>query len=297
MKILMLCFLLPVMVLGEGISLSLDNDVFAHTDRDYTHGTKITHMCDHAPSFLHKLSKDRSSNISYVLGQYMYTPEDITVEELIEGDRPYGGWLYMGYSFASYTPNKYDFFEIDLGVTGEWSQTDETQAYVHKVIDSKKPMGWDNQLEEEIGINLIWQEKWKFAPTKYVEVIPHYGVALGTIHTFANAGGLIRVGFNLPVDFGPVMMEPANREFSNWHAYIFTGVDGRFVNRNFFLDGNLFEDSHSVPKEYLFGDIRTGISLAICDFELIYVYTIRTKEHKLQDKHSEFGSLILSWKY
>jgi len=34
------------------------------------------------------------------------------------------------------------------------------------------------------------------------EVLPHAGIALGTVRTFANAGAELRTGLNLPDDFG-----------------------------------------------------------------------------------------------
>jgi len=92
-------------------------------------------------------------------------------------------------------------------------------------------------------------------------------------------------------------MEPVNRKITNWHFYTFMDTDGRYVARNFFLDGNLFEDSHSVPREDFVADLRFGVAVGIRSFEIVYAYDIRTKEHELQDEHNEFGSLILSWKY
>jgi len=174
--------------------MSLDNDTTHSTDRDYTHGTKFAYMYDKTPSLLDSVFKDREKRVTYILGQYMYTPDNISTEELIEEDRPYGGWLYLGYSFEACTVKKCDVFEIDVGVTGDWAGTEDTQTAVHELFDARKPMGWDNQLGEEVGIDLIWQEKLKYKMGNYMEVIPHYGMSLGTIHTFANVGFMVRVG-------------------------------------------------------------------------------------------------------
>lgn len=34
-----------------------------------------------------------------------------------------------------------------------------------------------------------------------------------------------------------------------WEAYVFAGAEGRGVASNIFLDGNTFEDSHTVDRE------------------------------------------------
>jgi len=296
-KILVVLVFIPIISFAGGSSLSLDNDVFSHTDRAYTHGTKLTYWNENIPPCLDNFFKGREKRVTYALGQYMYSPTNITIPQLIEEDRPYGGWLYFGYSFQASTARRHDFFEVDIGVTGDASLAGETQKFIHELIDSKEPMGWGNQLGDEVGVNLIWQEKLKYKVCNYVEVIPHYGLALGTIHTFANAGCMLRAGYNLPEDYGPLMMEPVNRELFNWHVYTFISTDGRYVARNFFLDGNLFKDSHSVDKEDFVGDLTLGAVVGIKSFEITYAYNIRSKEHKTQDEHNEFGSLIFSWEY
>ena len=298
MKILAILFFMPVIAFAGGGSISLDNDMFYHTDRDYTHGTKLTHWNNTVPSFFDKLFEDREKRATYILAQYMYTSTNIAIEELMEGDRPYGGWLYLGYSLQASTQFRHDSFEIDVGVTGKSSGAGETQAFIHDIFNAREPLGWGNQLDEEVGVNLIWQEKLKYKFSDYIEIIPNYGMSVGTIHTFANGGFMLRAGYNLPEDFGPLMMEPVNRTLSNWHFYTFVGADGRYVARNFFLEGSLFEDSsYSVEKEDFVGGLRAGASLGIRSFEIIYAYTIRSKEHETQEDHNEFGSLILSWEY
>ena len=296
-SLIILILLLPIHAMADSFSISLENDIINSTDQAYTHGTKFSKLKNDVPSCLDSIFPDRATYINYIYAQYMYTSTDISVETLMENDRPYGGWLYCGYSFSAYTPTRLDSFEIDLGVTGEWSGAEQVQKTVHDIFNNREPKGWDNQLGEEVGIDLIWQEKLKFRMSKYFDIIPHYGTALGTIHTFFNVGGMLRAGYNLPDDYGPLMSEPVNRELSDWYVYAFTAVDGRYVARNFFLDGNLFKDSHSVPKEAFVTDLVSGVSLSFNDFEIVYAYTIRSKEHKWQEDHNEFGSLILSWKY
>ncbi len=93
------------------------------------------------------------------------------------------------------------------------------------------------------------------------EILPHAGAALGTVRTFANVGGEIRAGLNLPDDFGTPSIGPAattstpvdgnmasDRSRFDLGVYLFARVDGRAVARNIFLDGNTFSNSHSVDS-------------------------------------------------
>ena len=48
-------------------------------------------------------------------------------------------------------------------------------------------------------------KKWKFGNDS-LDVIPHAGITVGTVQTFARAGGIVRLGKNLS-GFGPDSVE------------------------------------------------------------------------------------------
>ena len=106
------------------------------------------------------------------------------------------------------------------------------------------------------------------------DIITHYGASLGNVITQANAGFELRAGWNVPKDFGETLLgrsgntnAPNNEGKIRWDEgfsiYLFTGVDGKVVGRNIFLDGNTFSDSHSVDKETFVGDWVAGSSIRI----------------------------------
>lgn len=109
----------------------------------------------------------------------------------------------------------------------------------------------------------------------------------------------MRLGYDLPGDFGPPMVRPSrpgNDDFVNgrkgdegFSLYGFVGVDGRVVGRNIFLDGNTFSDSHDVDKEYLVGDLNTGavIQANYClglNFRCRLSYTLATRSPEFDGK-------------
>jgi hypothetical protein len=279
--IFLLAFLLSSRVYAGSFSASLENDLVFKNDRHYTHGTRLCYV-------------DNNNN-GYAIGQYLYTPSDISVKEAMTNDRPFGGWLYAGFSNFKVKDNIYEFGEIDIGMIGPHSYVEETQKKIHEWTGSKTPQGWNNQLKDEIGIDAIYQRKHKW-DYNIIDIIPHYGGCLGNAHTYLNVGCMGRLGYNLPDNFGFLRMEPTARA-NFFSCYLFSEVDGRYVARNIFLDGNTFEDSYSVDKEELVGDLAIGVGIIYNRFEIAYAETYRSKEFELQEESDEFGTIMLSWRF
>ena len=79
--------------------------------------------------------------------------------------------------------------------------------------------------------------------------------------------------------------------------YFYVAAQGRAVGRNIFLDGNTFEDSRSVDKKNLVGDLSAGVALFWAnDFRMDASATYRTKEFDGQTGDRViFGGLNLAF--
>ncbi|RMF08220.1 MAG: lipid A deacylase LpxR family protein [Alphaproteobacteria bacterium] len=321
------------------LSFQVENDMFAtDTDRHYTNGLRLSYLtkarsCDPGATCLSGLLR-RITNvipafregdehrIAYSLGQNMFTPTDIEREDLIPDDRPYAGWLYLGLGFVSksvleQSPDRdftrLDRLELNLGVVGPLSGAEALQKAWHDLFGFRDPRGWDNQIKNEPGLVLNYERQWLFKRKKFffnyldLEFAPELGAALGNIFTFAAAGGRIRIGSNLPADYGPPRIRPSLPGSAFFVAgdrvsgYLFGAIEGRAMLRNIFLDGNSFRDSHSVDKKHLVGDIQVGAAIVIPrsrllpPFRLSYTYIWRSKEFDGQDFGDRFGSISLSF--
>ncbi len=295
-------------------SLIVENDLFYNNDRDYTSGVALMWVStrgstpDWAVRFAHWLPwfpKVGDVRHGYVVGQSMYTPSDITLADPPLDDRPYAGFLYGTIGLGVETGRQLDQLALTLGVVGPASNAEETQKFVHKLIDSPEPQGWDTQLENELGLLLTYQRSWRQWRTRTlagleVDLTPHVGGALGNVYTYANTGLMLRYGRRLSLDYGPPRIQPSvpgsgmfveSKQFS-W--YLFAGLEGRAVAHNIFLDGNTIQDSRSVDKEPLVGDLQWGIVLAGRKARLGYTHVVRTREFESQDGSSEFGAVSLS---
>jgi lipid A 3-O-deacylase len=306
-------------------TLYFENDYFGGEDQHYTNGVKLSWMSGDLTewgqqgwrqTFLERLpfvnDPDTQKNLGVALGQNIYTPQDTTLAVPDPTDRPYAGWTYLEFAFVSKTDRVMDTVAIQLGMVGPHSYAEDTQTLVHEWINDDVPRGWDSQIKDEVGVNLIFERKWRFYARSLgrslgVDFIPHVGASLGNVQTYANAGGMVRFGFNLPSDFGVdlirgggAMGTPVNDEdprvssSRNWSLFTFGGVDGRAVGRDIFLDGNTFRDSPSVDKKTFVGDAYYGLGVIVGTWQLTYTQAMRTREFDGQDDISYFGSLTLS---
>lgn len=303
------------------ISIQFENDFFGGgTDRHFTHGTRIECLtrplkwiaegADKLPWFsAEKALADPDEALrgraSISIGQSIFTPEDTVAEELIAEERPYAGWLYIGFGIvANQGSKRYDKLELEVGMVGPYSFAEEVQTHWHSLLGLQVPQGWENQLESEPGAVLYYEQSRRYdrrAMTGLqVDLIPHFGGSLGNVYTYAAAGITLRLGSNLSDDFGPPRIRPSLpggayfRREKGFNWYVFAGLEGRAVLQNIFLDGNTFTDSHSVDKKPFVGDGQAGIVVQHNRFRVSYTQIFRTKEFDGQDRGDIFGSLSVS---
>ena len=309
-----------------------ENDLFADSDNQYTSGLQIGWLSPdvkhyeeeqrlprwllpvvHAMPFINV--PDSQHNIGFTIGQQTFTPKDTRARTVVKNDRPYAGWLYGGLSFISKNESVLDTLEVQLGVVGPWSLAEDAQRLVHDIRNLETPKGWDNQIKNEPGIVLIYEQKRRILQSTNAtglgyDVITHAGGALGNVATYLNAGGEVRVGWNLPGDYGTSIIRPGgdtnaptsvndsrltSREAIGF--YVFGGISGRLVLRDIFLDGNSFANSHSIDKEPLVGDALVGASLTLRNWKLSYSQALRTSEFEGQHGVHNFGSVSLSYTF
>jgi hypothetical protein len=240
------------------------------------------------------------------LGQQIYTPDAIEVPTLIEDDRPYAGWLYLSTEYLVKREDARDTVRRDsqtavglsLGVVGPASGAGAVQRGFHDWRGFTEPEGWDNQLENEPTIMLTGRrdERFLFHEIGSLELDASADLEgrLGNVHIMGLAGSMVRLGKGLTRDFGPALMPSATgARRENLGAYMFAGVEGRAVARDIFLDGNTFEDSHSVDSEVLVADLKYGFAIRWKGTELSLTFLRRTEEFEGQEGPQNLGAFRL----
>lgn len=320
---------------SDTLTIYIENDLlgFENEDRYYTHGTKISwisqDLSDYRdkiaiPLWVHRLIERTpffndpvdQRNVSVSLGQNIFTPQDKGRSDLIVDDRPYAGITYLGLGLHGKNQRRMDTLEFGIGIVGRHSYAEDCQKQVHIWTDSADPKGWSHQLHDEPILNLYFERKWKALQTRNTEglgfdAIPHMGIAVGNAYTGINLGGQVRLGWNLPNDFGTYLIRPGSdssapvddsdprffRPFHRFGIHFFLAVDGSAVARNILLDGNTFRDSHSVDKKPFVADMIGGIGMIIYRFKITYSYVHRTKEFETQKDEQNFGAIALSFTF
>lgn len=298
-------------------NVTLENDLFANQDDGYTNGIRFAWLSSEAqaPQFTNWIANNllpdapsRRQRLSLAVGQSMFTPTDTQTRTPIPNDRPYAGWLYGSVGMTSDTGKELDNMVLTVGVIGPKSHAQQAQNFVHKVIGTEKANGWDNQLEDELGVELSYEHKWRglyeFSPFGIgFDATPHAGFNLGNVHTDAIGGVTFRLGYDLPADYGPPRIRPSlpGSDFflptQTIGGYLFGGLEGRAVARNIFLDGNTFEDSISVDKKHWVGSAQLGAALTYKDTRLSYTHVFMTKEYDQQREPEQFGVVTLSMRF
>ena len=314
-------------------TMVFENDLFGDTDQQYTNGLKLSWMSPNLKALgdvpgvpgllLHAIrglnafehavvgDSERAFNLGFTAGQLMFTPGDTQAVQLVTDDRPYAGWLFGGLTLVSKTDFVADTLDIQLGMIGPASLAEDAQRLVHRLRGFAVPQGWQNQLSNEPAFLIYYERKWRLVSGVMVsqlgyDLITHAGLAGGTVMDYGAAGAELRLGWNLPRDFGTALIRPggdANAPSTvsaaggvgrGFGAYGFAALGGRLVGRNIFLDGNTFEDSHSVDKKIPVGDLIIGASMVYDGIKLSYSQVFRTREFDGQRRRHNFGSISFS---
>jgi lipid A 3-O-deacylase len=306
---------------GPALILDVENDSLAGTDRWYTHGARIGfftgdskvprwtgRMFEAVPTLGFSTGAER---IGFELGNSIFTPENMGSRELLTDDRPYAGWLYGGLIYQRRGLGLGDYlaveqFQLQAGVIGPNAHAETLQNWYHR----RDPQGWSHQLKNEPGLLLRYGRSWLIPlpahDNRYFDVIPHGGVSFGNVDTSFRAGTQLRLGWNLPEDFGLYPIDSViaagggispSRMDRGWGAYVFSAIEGRAQIYSAFLDGNLFRSSHSVNKEPFVAEWRSGLVLLLQRMELAYTFFVRTPEFQGQGESHTFGSVTLRYKF
>ena len=283
-SLILAAVLLPLSTLADTFSFEFDNDIIIpnklntnkrHSDDDYSNGVRLDYLWDHW---------------GLALGQSMYTPMNIQTTENQIGDRQYAGYLYLE---GNYRRTPLEFYALQIGFIGENSYAHETQDFVHKVLDCKKPLGWDNQIEGHgIEAELIAKKMFWLYHNDWYYLTPVLTGSAGSVNVIGSVG-LFQYfalgGYTPGYDTGLPVVEV--RGASPFKSYLMMGVDCDFVAYNYFLDA----DESTVDKKPVVAEALVGIGCTWHGFGVDFSYCLRSKEYDQQRNLAHFG--IVKFRY
>jgi len=300
---------------AEGTFSSLiENDTIAGTDRHYTNGLEFSYLSEQnaVPEKLRPglavmpgFAERDVLRFGITFGQQIFTPENTDATEPQPNERPYAAWLYLGLGVIAEHGSQLDTWVLNLGIVGPSAQGEQVQNEFHRLIGADRASGWDHQLRDEVGVQVLydhrWRNLWKRSMKSLgLDLSPHVGFSVGNIATYVSGGLTLRLGNNLEGDFGAPRIRPSlpgsaffvPRPGFGW--YVFAGADARAVAHNIFLDGNTSKDSLSVDKKRFVLDTQTGVAIVWNRTRITYTYVLRTEEYDGQGRPDRFASLSFS---
>lgn len=309
---------------GGAFTVYSENDLYSlrgRADHYYTQGLRLSRVfaTGDAPLLARQIAQEmplyddeETTTIGVVLGQNVYTPNDIRLARAQDQDRPYAGWLYGGVMFSKQkmngegrTDDRQETVELDAGVVGDPSLGRSFQTRWHRFIGSPRPRGWSHQIRFEPGLVAMYERRDRAVfeddlplGTEF-DLLPGYGASVGNVDTHAGASARVRFGLNLPRDFGvntisTTAMEVADKGLGDRPSvHLFGAAEGRAVARNIFLDGNTFGDGPSVEKDLGVAEFRGGLCVQYKALRLSYAWITRSPEFHGQHGWTRYGSLSL----
>lgn len=307
-------------------SILFDNDFVTGNDNRYTNGVAFAwtsaaaetyrpkdfqRKIMNAFSFLPTVNAEGYCNyLQFVLRMDMYTASDITVPDPPPGDHPYAGVLYLDTSLLSASRLANHQLTLRLGLVGPASGASEIQRWVHEIIGSPIPQGWDTQLKNEPIVNLFYQYSRRIlrrAPPDRCgfDFSWNGGGGLGNYYIGANVGLLARAGYRLPDNYGstPLLggaelmagIPPPRKRFQ---IYMFLSSQAFGVVRWLPTDGNTFVDSRSGDRDNWFFGLSGGIVLGYSRVLLSYRYHglagMTDPENLKTENRNDFGTIMFT---
>ncbi len=301
----------------DRFSFYLENDVYTQTDDGYTSGERL--------SFLYYIKNEdyliydtlfvnfgeSYSYFTFAISNQIFTPTDTQETEPILDDRPYAGWTFLEGAIHKSSKNHLRSLSLQVGIVGKASLSEEIQNGVHEIIGSKRTRGWNNQLNNELGVNLKYTHKWLFDSRKFMGVesslVPFLSAELGNVAINATGGASARFGYNIPRDFGVSSIDigadpgiPAYGEHKNikklpWSFSFNLMAAGSGVVRDIFLDGNTFTDSLFIEKKDFVYYYGFGFSVRYKNFVFDFIEIHNSKKFKAEKQGHGVGTMVFSW--
>lgn len=290
----------------RSVRLSYENDYFTASDRYYTQGInlEIVNPGLRANPLNYLLLKPRHFKVKYglCLEHNGYTPSSIRHAEVLLNDHPFAACLMLKSVVMASNPEKgiRVVSSLSTGVMGPIANGACMQISIHKWTNNIQPLGWENQVKNDIILNYqVNFDKNIYTFKKYLSLIACGEIRAGTLSDRAGAGVVIMAGklielFDKPVDNKTEIASSGKMPF---HISVFMNPTIHAIGYNASLQGGFFnKDSPFVLKqneiEHLVLTNNMGITLSIGNVFLEYFQTIQTKEFKSGLSHKWGGLKI-----
>ncbi|MFT6986270.1 MAG: lipid A 3-O-deacylase [Psychromonas sp.] len=303
------------------IGFTFENDAFFRDDGLYSNGLTVSWGYnelssleeDTLPSWLAYLAQksyltkdpDKTYSVTYRFAHLLQTAIELSAEELVEEDAPYVGLLAWNGQLGAYDDFVSDQLSLTLGMVGPLAGGELVQSTVHQLIGSKAPQGWDNQIDNEFAFRLQAQRLWRIYNHPLgigeYDLLTGLNGGVGNLRSDIGAGIGLRWGRALADNFSSASafpskkMNSANNSVHGW--YLFVNSSAFYVANDIFMDGNTFQDSHSVSLIHQQFGISAGVMVNLYHWKIVYTLFQQSAQYQGQNEASRYGSITVSYNF
>jgi len=271
------------------------NDFFTGTDFYFTQGIEFEYGnpgLESSPIMRPLISFKEADRSLYSLGIHYigYTPKDPYERAVQIGDRPFFNSFYIDHKLASIKLDSHLKYinSIELGLFGPITGGDWVHKGIHKLTGNRRPLGWPNQIENDIIINYSFDlEKFKYFFSEIIEASASFRGQIGSNKTRVGSGVNLKIGrihtLKDQVEWGA---NPKNTPFyayfrpEVWYAIYDASLQGGIFSRDSIYTIKTNEIERIVTKMIL------GIAFSIGNFQIQYDQAWISKEFKTGDSHA-----------
>ncbi len=277
------------------LRINYDNDFFSAKDEYYTQGINIELA---SPFFkanpLNRLFPVPSlwqNKYGVAIEHDGYTPTDIGAPNIQYGDRPFAATLQLkAFKIANARGHRLSY-TLSMGIVGPAAMGKEMQTGIHEWTHGVKPLGWANQIKNDIILNYQLHYERKLLGIEKFFLLNVDGAAkIGTLTDNVSIGTNAIVGyFNDPFsDNGSAKMQ----------VYIYDKPSYSIVGFDATLQGGLFSKSpYTIPTSDISSLVfcnRFGAVFSYKSIMLEYFQTYIGKEIETAKDH-KWGGIQLAF--
>lgn len=302
------------------LSFGIDNDGAVGSDRDYSSGLFLGYHSPHyalqqAPDWMATMAdflpgSDRQSvATSLRLGQQMWTPEHIEEPLPPPGERPYAGLLFLEGGLSRYAEDRADRYQLLFGTVGPNALAEQGQRFIHFLIGSDEPMGWDSQIENQLVFNLDYRGDRRLAQspgdwgrTPEISVIGR--ARAGNFQSEAAMGAMFRWGEGLGSSFASAgfqpgqLVDPGALAGSAKGQFLFTGLEARYRFNDITIEGSRPPDVPDTTIEPLQASLVLGYVFYRPRWGASVTFEAHSRAYREADHNVDgYGSVTLFWRF
>ena len=283
----------------------MDNDMLFSTDSYYTAGVGLSYTNKKlkktpAQLILKPKSEDVITFTGFGIKQRIFTPSSITEPEGIQNDQPYSAFILATNYSVLINPKKHLKIsnEIGIGIMGPAAGGEQMQTFVHKIVGSPIPLGWDMQLANTFLIDYDFRIEKGFGNVWLANhIILFAGARVGTLTNRVQIGLMAKLGnkqkFLLPKQN---LTELKDKFIWDWtFAANLQGVfyDATLQGSMFIDDPNALDKTQTTSQQIVF---RTGFNAYYKNFSLRYMLIFNSASFDAAIYH-RYGGVNLGYSF